>query len=54
MTVRTKEIWDDWMFYDDDGFHKGIRSDAPDEVKEAYNKYLSDVKKQSKGGMMPK
>lgn len=41
--MRVKEIWDDWMTYDDDGFCDGIRPDAPDEVKAAYEKYLAEL-----------
>ena len=40
--MRIKEIWDDWMEYDEDGFYSGIREDAPDEVKEAYKTYLAE------------
>ena len=38
--MREKEIWDDWVKYDDDGFVDGLRPDAPDDVKKAYAKHL--------------
>lgn len=42
--MREKEIWDDWVKQDEDGFACGIREDAPEDVKEAYNEYMRKKK----------
>lgn len=52
--MRTEAIWDKWMLYDDDGFSCGIRPDAPDEVKEAYKKHISEMEAEAAKGFMPK
>lgn len=52
--TRVKEIWDDWMTYDDDGFYNGIRPDAPDEVKVAYEKHLAELEAAKVDGRIPK
>ncbi len=39
--MRLPEIWDDWVVYDDKGIC-GIREDAPEDVKNAFEKWLSD------------
>lgn len=52
--MRVEEIWDKWMTYDDDGFCSGIRPDAPDEVKAAYEKHLAELETAKVDGMMPK
>lgn len=52
--MRLKEIWDDWMNYDEDGFYSGIRDDAPDEVKKAYAEYLKKQESEKKSGYIAK
>lgn len=52
--MREKQIWDDWMKYDEDGFYSGVRDDAPDELKEAYAKYLSEREAEMKSGRIEK
>lgn len=52
--MRIEAIWDEWMLYDDDGFCSGIRSDAPDEVKEAYKEHLAEMEAAKKNSFMPK
>lgn len=52
--MRVEEIWDKWVTYDDDGFYSGIREDAPNEVKEAYAKYVSDREAAMKAGKLTK
>jgi hypothetical protein len=41
--VRLPEIWDNWVTYDDNGI-SGIRDDAPDNVKQEFEKYLNQQK----------
>lgn len=48
--MRLKEIWDDWMEYDEDGFYSGIRADAPAEVKEAYEKHVREEEAEMEKG----
>lgn len=43
--MREEMIFDNWMKYDEDGFYDGLREDAPQEVKEAYEKYLKEKNK---------
>lgn len=52
--MRIEQIWDNWMMYDDDGFVSGIRDDAPDDVKKAYQEYLAELEAEADGGGMPK
>ena len=52
--MRIEQIWDNWMMYDDDGFVSGIRDDAPDDVKKAYQEYLAEMEAEADGGGMPK
>ena len=42
--MREKQIWDDWVKYNNAGYINGIRDDAPDDVKKSYEEYM---KKQS-------
>lgn len=42
--MREKQIWDDWVKYNNAGYINEIRDDAPDDVKKAYEEYM---KKQS-------
>lgn len=38
-------IWLDWTTHDEDGFVNGIREDAPEEAKQAYQKHLAEKAK---------
>ena len=42
--MRERQIWDDWVKYNNAGYINGIRDDAPDDVKKSYEEYM---KKQS-------
>ena len=48
--MRTEQVWDKWMLYDDDGFVSGIDPNAPDDVKKAYQDYLADLEAETAGG----
>ncbi len=48
--MRSKEVWDDWMKYDEDGFYSGIRDDAPEDVKKAYAEHIEKQEKEKKNG----
>ena len=37
-------IWDKWMLYDDDGFYRDIRPDAPEDVKKAYYEHMKETR----------
>ena len=52
--MRIKEVWDDWMKYDDDGFYSDIRDDAPDEVKKAYAEHLKKQEVEKENGYIEK
>ena len=52
--MRIEKVWDKWMLYDDDGLCCGIRPDAPDDVKQAYNQYVSEQGALKKSDCMPK
>ena len=52
--MRTEAIWDKWMEYDEDEFCNVLRSDAPDDVKEAYRKHLAEQEAANEGGYMAK
>ncbi len=52
--MRTEQIWDKWMLYDDDGFVSGIRDDAPDDVKKAYAEYVAEREAEAKSGFIAK
>ena len=51
---RKEEIWDAWVTYGEDGFVNGIRSDAPENVKEAYAKYMAEREQEAKNGFITK
>lgn len=51
--MRLPEIWDAWAEYDDFGI-SGIREDAPEEVKEAYAKYVAEREKEAQNGLIAK
>lgn len=38
--MRIKEIWDDWVVCDEDGFRCGLSESSPQEVKKAYEDFL--------------
>ncbi len=50
--MRTEAIWDKWVVYDEDGFVCGIRPDAPDDVKKAYEDHVAEMS--SGSGFLPK
>lgn len=52
--MRMEAIWDKWMIYDDDGFCFGIRPDAPEDVKKAYNQHISEQETLKETGMIQK
>lgn len=52
--MRIEQVWDKWMLYDDDGFVSGIRDDAPDDVKKAYEEHLAELKAEADGGCIAK
>lgn len=52
--MRTEQVWDKWMDYDEDEFCLALRSDAPDEVKEAYEQHCAEMEKAKVNGYMPK
>lgn len=52
--MRMEMIWDAWLLYDEDGFCCGIRPEAPENVKQAYNQYVSEQKALKESGRIPK
>ena len=52
--MRTEQIWDKWVTYDDDGFINGIMPEAPDDVKKAYADYIAEREKQAENGCITK
>lgn len=52
--MREPAIWDKWAIYDDDGFLCGIRPDAPDDAKKAYELFMLEKENMKKSGYMPK
>jgi hypothetical protein len=52
--MRTEQIFDKWLTYDDDGFVNGIMPEAPDDVKKAYADYIAERKKQAENGYINK
>lgn len=50
-----KPIWWDYATFDDEGFVNGIRDDAPDYIKEAYEKEMAEEQRYIDEGIpMPK
>lgn len=43
--MMTAPIWYKYATFDDDGFVDGIRDDAPEDVKRAYEEYIEEQKK---------
>lgn len=52
--MRTEAIWDKWMEYDEEEFCLVLRSDAPDEVRQAYEAHCAEKDKAKVGGYMAK
>lgn len=52
--MRTEQIFDKWLTYDEDGFVNGIDPKAPKEAKEAYAEYTAERKKQAENGCIEK
>lgn len=51
----TEPIWAEYATFDDDGFINGVRSNAPDDVKQAYAKYKAEQQTHfDKGTPIPK
>lgn len=48
---KTKPIWFDWATFDSDGFVNGVKSEAPEEVKKAYDDYLRKKEEDMKNGI---
>ena len=49
--MREPMIFDDWTVTDEDGFVCGVREDAPDEVKNAYEEYMAKLEEMKKLGI---
>lgn len=45
--MRLPEIWDEWAVYDDNGI-SGLRDDAPEDVKKAYEDHLKELERLKK------
>ena len=43
--MMEQPIWWEYATYDEDGFVDGIRDDAPEEIKKAYDDYLKTKEK---------
>ena len=52
--MRTEQIFDKWLTYDDDGFVNGIDPKAPEEAKRAYAEYTAEREKQTENGYIIK
>lgn len=44
-------IWLDWTTHDEDGFVNGIREDAPEEAKQAFQKHIDEKEELRKIGI---
>jgi hypothetical protein len=40
--MMVEPIWADYVVYDEDGYISGVREDAPQNVKDAYNEYVRE------------
>ena len=49
--MREKQIWDDWATYNEDGYVNGVKDNAPDDVKKAYEQYLHEKEELNKRGI---
>jgi len=45
-------IWIDYVVVGEDGFMTGIKEDAPENVKKAYDKYLKEREELREEGIM--
>ena len=53
--MEIKPIWYDYATFNEDGFVDGVRDDAPEDVKEAYQEYLKEKERElNSGKLMPK
>lgn len=52
--MRTEQIFDKWLTYDEDGFANGIDPKAPEEVKKAYAEYTAEREKKAENGYIIK
>ena len=52
--MRTEQIFDKWLTYDEDGFVNGIDSKAPEEAKKAYAEYKAEKEKADENGFIIK
>ena len=52
--MRTEQIFDKWLTYNEDGFVNGIDPKAPEEVKKAYAEYTAEREKQAENGYIIK
>ena len=49
--MHEKEIWFDWATFGKDGFVDGVKKDAPENVKQAYQEYLERKTELGKKGI---
>ena len=55
MLTSEECIWIDYATYDEVGFISGVRDDAPDNVKKAYEEHQKELQKhRNNGTMIPK
>lgn len=52
--MRTEQIWDAWMDYDEEEFCYVLRDDAPDDVKAAYERHVEEMEKSKVNGCIVK
>lgn len=52
--MRTEQVWDKWMEYDDEEFCLVLRDDAPADVKEAYERHCAEMEASKVSGCIPK
>ncbi len=48
--MRERQVFDDWMRYDEDSDMLVLREDAPDNIKEAYDKFNKENEERIKNG----
>ena len=53
--MMVEPVWARYATYDDDGYVSGIRDDAPQEAKEAFEKYQEEQREyQERGEFIPR
>lgn len=52
--MRTEQVWDKWMEYDEDEFCFILRDDAPEDVKAAYERHREEMEKAKVNGYIVK